>query len=164
MEKIRRISNPESDQIIQAIFEEANSDVGTWALTSMNNFSSIFPRCSPANARSIVDSIVTQLKDSGKSQTRYKLAQLCSFINHMKLPFFKEAMLPHIMTIQTFCKKYRNEPLGTATCNLLQATFSEESLRFMNKSPPPTYSPNLRHMSPRTVVSSGTTISRTPDF
>ena len=157
----RRMSNNEVEHYISIIRRDSESSEGTWSLATMNKFQAFFPNCSLVSSQFIVNEIVSQIKKTSNFQTRYKLAQLCSFINHMKLPFFINAMVPHITEIREMCEKFRSDHLGPATCSLLLSTFNEESLSLKSKSPPPTFSPFVRNLSVRSRE--GGIISRTPD-
>jgi hypothetical protein len=154
----RFLGSAECLSLIDLVLTEAESDTGTWSLSSYLKIRSLVPRFASSDMATFIKSVMNvAIGPDAKSQTRYKLAQILSAMHALGIPEFEHALRNYYPEIEDSCEKIIDSgELGKPTVKLLKSLEAERHLgaaaddvHLRRVSATPSYSPSAGLGVPR---------------
>jgi hypothetical protein len=117
--------NPDLALLAKSLITEAESQAGTWSLSTYSNLRNMAPRFSRMEAAALANAIVEAILNPDASPpTRYKLAQLTSLISKLGVDVFRGVFLPFEGKLTDLCATIEEgHELGKPTIKLLMSLF-----------------------------------------
>jgi hypothetical protein len=113
-------------RFIDDLIAEAQTNTGTWRLSTYVRMRDVIRKFPPAMAEVCVKRIFAHLLDAATtSTTRYKLSQICSAIHMLGLPDFDRLFREKEVQIQQLCDLMKPSDLGAPTISFLHSLTAE---------------------------------------
>jgi hypothetical protein len=119
--------NPELAVFATSLITEAQSQSGTWSLSTYSTLRAMAPRFSRMEAAALASRIMEAvLNPDASPSTRYKLAQLTSLITKMGVDVFRGVFLPFEGKVTDICSTIEDShELAVPTVKLLMSLFRQ---------------------------------------
>jgi len=118
------------DEFLSSILESARSDEGTWSLRIYQLILKTVFKYKEDQVFLFMDKIVDEMcMENTGSLTRFKLAQLCSFLTSERVFHAYEGLSRRKNMIEDMCKKYKDDPFGKETQTIFVRIFSSNSIK-----------------------------------
>jgi hypothetical protein len=110
------------------LLDEALSDSGTWRLSTYNQLQVSAASFSQLDANYLVRTIMTTLlSEDTPANSKYKIAQLASYLAKLELFVFGPGFLPfQVQLMAAYAKMEEDSELGPPTVKLLRSIFEEQ--------------------------------------